>query len=85
MEIQLTATFSNMYDLERAVGELRRQGVLDIRFDDRLSMKVDFQTNTFIQSLEDNHWNTEYGLHVTVEKSRFRQAEDILTNCGARL
>jgi hypothetical protein len=84
MEIHLTATFTNMSDLEQAAEDLRRQGVLDIRFDDSV-LKVDYQADTFIQSLEDNVSDTDYGLQVSVEKSRYRHAEDIITRYGGTL
>lgn len=82
MEIQLTATFGNMNDLELAVEELRQQGVLDIQFDDNMAMKIDYQADTFIQNHENSLSDSGYGLQVSVEKSRYRHAEDILFRFG---
>lgn len=85
MEKNLSATFKRVDDLEHAADELRRQGVLNIRFDDRAAFKVDYQSDTFIQSAGDYLSNNPYALQVSVEMSRYRQAEDTITKYGGEL
>ncbi|MBP1994632.1 hypothetical protein [Paenibacillus eucommiae] len=85
MEIHLTAEFKDMSSLEQAVEELRLQGVLDIRFDNQIPIKVDFQADTVMESLENSLAGQTYTLQVSVEKSRYRQSEDIIAKYAGAL
>jgi hypothetical protein len=85
MEIILTATFDNVDNLEQAAEQLKRQGVLDIRFDNNLSFSVDYQSHAFLQSLEGSTAASSYTLEVWAQKSRYREAEDTITKYGGQL
>jgi len=85
MEKNLTATFKSVDDLEHAADELRRQGVLDIRIDAAAPIKVDYQADTLVQTLEAPVMDGSFGLAVCVEKSRYRQAEDTIVKYGGEL
>ncbi|UJF33338.1 hypothetical protein [Paenibacillus hexagrammi] len=85
MEKSLTATFTNVENLEQAADELRQQGVLDLKFDNNASFKIDFQAHSLVQSTQDIVSDHAYTLEVTVEKSRYRQAEDTLVKHGGHV
>lgn len=86
MEKNLTATFNHVDNLEQAAAELKRQGVLDLKFDQSRSIQVDYQSDHLVQSLIDNSSSDDcYALEVSVELSRYRQAEDTLIKYGGRL
>jgi hypothetical protein len=82
LEKNITATFKKMNDLELAAEELRKQGVLDLRFDDSNPIKIDYQSNNLIEALGDSLLGESYALQVSVEKSRYRQAEDTIAKFG---
>ncbi|NEW07296.1 hypothetical protein GK047_14915 [Paenibacillus sp. SYP-B3998] len=84
MEVNLTATFHNVDNLEQAAEQLKRQGVLDIRFDNN-NFIVEFQSDSFVQNLESSIASLSYGLEVCVQKSRYREAEDTITKFGGQL
>ncbi|UKS25988.1 hypothetical protein LOZ80_31260 [Paenibacillus sp. HWE-109] len=81
MEINLEATFSDRYHLEKTAEVLRSQGVLDIRF----TTESDSQADSYLQSAELASAEPTYGLSVSVEKSRYRQAEDTILKYGGQL
>jgi hypothetical protein len=72
METTLTAAFKKKADLELAASALRKQGVLDLRI---------YNLIDHIEAAED----IIYSLDVFVEKSRWRQAEDIIIQHGGKL
>lgn len=87
MEKNLTAMFKRVDDLEQAADALRKQGVLELRFDETVPIKVDYQSDTLIQSMENALQSSDqaYALQVSVEKSRYRQAEDTIAKFGGQL
>ncbi|MEW9699592.1 hypothetical protein [Paenibacillus sp. SI8] len=85
MEKSLTATFHNVDNLEQAAEQLKRQGVLDIKFNNIGPLVVDYQSDSLLQSLGDPYTATSYSLEVCVQKSRYREAEDTITKFGGQL
>lgn len=85
MEKHVHATFRNLDDLEQATDALRRQGVLDLRFDGATPFKVEYQADNVIESLFESAADSIYHLQVAVQKSRSRQAEDTITQFGGEL
>ncbi|MNH99756.1 hypothetical protein D3C73_525350 [compost metagenome] len=84
MEKNITATFKKVNDLELAADELRRQGVLDIQCEQPMIL-IDYQAHTLIQTVGDYAPSESYDLHVCVELSRYRQAEDTITKYRGEL
>lgn len=82
MEKNLTATFRRVDDMELAADELRKQGVLDIKFDESVPIKIDYQAGTHIESMGGETADGQYAIQVTVEMSRYRQAEDTIARFG---
>jgi hypothetical protein len=72
METTLTAAFKKKADLDLAASALRKQGVLDIRIHNLIDHRAAAEDMT-------------YSLDVFVEKSRWRQAEDIIIRHGGKL
>ncbi|TXK77727.1 hypothetical protein [Paenibacillus sp. N3.4] len=85
MEMHLAATFSSMDDLEQAAEALQLQGVLAINFDHSGTLLVNYQAETFLQSIDSYSITPTFSLSVSVEKSRYRQAEDTITKYGGQL
>ncbi|MDQ0872283.1 hypothetical protein QFZ77_000942 [Paenibacillus sp. V4I3] len=84
MEINLAATFQNRDNLEQAAEVLKLQGVLDIKFDNSVVPSSD-QGDSFIQSVDSFAAEPSFALMVSVEKSRYRQAEDTIIKYGGQL
>lgn len=85
MEVNLAATFQNRDNLEQAAEILKLQGVLDIKFDNGVVPSSDQQTDSFIQSVDSFAAEPSFSLMVSVEKSRYRQAEDTIIKYGGQL
>ncbi|NOU72927.1 hypothetical protein GC098_16105 [Paenibacillus sp. LMG 31458] len=85
MEINLSATFQNRDNLEQAAEVLKLQGVLDIKFDNSVVPNSDQQADSFIQSVDSFAAESSFALMVSVEKSRYRQAEDTIIKYGGQL
>jgi hypothetical protein len=85
MEKNLSATFKKVDDMELAAHELRKQGVLDIQFDDSVPIQIDYQSNTLIDPAAEAVLDNSYALQVSVELSRYRQAEDTITKYGGQI
>ncbi|NRF90217.1 hypothetical protein HQN89_04095 [Paenibacillus frigoriresistens] len=85
MEINLAATFQTRDNLEQAAEVLKLQGVLDIKFDNGFMPNSDQQADTFIQSVGSLAAEPSFALKVSVEKSRYRQAEDTIIKYGGQL
>lgn len=86
MEINLEATFTDRLTMEKTAEVLRSQGVLDIKFNyggDAQAVDLD---GSLVQSV-DTYAAAEpaYALIVSVEKSRYRQAEDTIMKFGGQL
>lgn len=73
MEKNLLASFSDMVQLEQAVGALRSQGALDIRV--QTGSKEEAQ-------LTSGSGRPAFYVNVYVERSRYRQAEDTILRYG---
>lgn len=85
MEVNLAATFQNRDNLEQAAEILKLQGVLDIKFDNGVVPSSDQQADSFIQSVDSFAAEPSFSLMVSVEKSRYRQAEDTIIKYGGQL
>ena len=85
MEINLAATFQNRDNLEQAAEVLKLQGVLDIKFDNGFAPNSDQHGDSFIQSVDSFAAEPSFALMVSVEKSRYRQAEDTIIKYGGQL
>lgn len=85
MEVNLAATFQNRDNLEQAAEVLKLQGVLDIKFDNGVVPSSDQQADSFIQSVDNFAAEPSFSLMVSVEKSRYRQAEDTIIKYGGQL
>lgn len=85
MEVNLAATFQNRDNLEQAAEVLKLQGVLDIKFDNGVVPSSDQQDDSFIQSVDSFAAEPSFSLMVSVEKSRYRQAEDTIIKYGGQL
>ncbi|MDF2647398.1 MAG: hypothetical protein K0Q73_3203 [Paenibacillus sp.] len=85
MEVNLAATFQNRDNLEQAAEVLKLQGVLDIKFDNGIVPSSDQQADSFIQSVDSYAAEPSFALMVSVEKSRYRQAEDTIIKYGGQL
>ncbi|KQX54908.1 MULTISPECIES: hypothetical protein [unclassified Paenibacillus] len=85
MEVNLAATFHNKDNLEQAAEVLKLQGVLDIKFDNGVVPSSDQQADSFIQSVDSFAAEPSFALMVSVEKSRYRQAEDTIIKYGGQL
>jgi hypothetical protein len=85
MEVNLAATFQNRDNLEQAAEVLKLQGVLDIKFDNGVVPSSDQQADSFIQSVDSYAAEPSFALMVSVEKSRYRQAEDTIIKYGGQL
>ncbi|MFD0698517.1 hypothetical protein ACFQZT_31055 [Paenibacillus sp. GCM10027628] len=85
MEKNLTATFDNVDNLKLAAEQLKQQGVLNIQYDHHGAFIVDYQSSELVQSLDSSAATPSYELTVSVQKSRYRQAEDTITKFGGLL
>lgn len=85
METMIRATFTRIDDMQKAAEALKRQGVIDLRTDGNTGSTLPDTVEFAAELLE---MNTEgdssscLALLVSVEKSRFRQAEDTIAACG---
>jgi hypothetical protein len=88
METNITAAFLNSDDLKQAEEELVRQGVIEVRTLPPLRLPrpapVDSAKIPGAWQLEMGE-ETVFPLHVFVEKSRFRQAEDTIRKFGGNI
>lgn len=85
MEVNLMATFSSKEQLEQTAEILRLQGVLDIQFNNDGVFNAGYQANSFIEFVDNAVNEPSYSFMVSVEKSRYRQAEDTIINHGGQL
>jgi uncharacterized membrane protein YkoI len=91
METNLTAAFKKKDDLDSAAKALKRQGVLDLRIHQpksrpEISKAAQHQPVGNEDAIELIEAGEEYlySLDVFVEKSRWRQAEDIIIRHGGQ-
>ncbi|MDD9270820.1 hypothetical protein ACFPES_27555 [Paenibacillus sp. GCM10023248] len=86
MEVQLEATFTDRLTMEKTAEILRSQGVLDIKFNYGGDAQAVDLGGSLVQSVE-SYAAAEpaYALTVSVEKSRYRQAEDTIVKYGGQL
>lgn len=85
MEKNLSATFKKVDDMELAAHELRKQGVLDIQFDDGAPIQIDYQSDMLFDPMGGVVLDNPYTLQVSVELSRYRQAEDTILKYGGQI
>lgn len=83
---KITAAFHNRSDIEQAMNVLRQQGVIDIRVESSL-----VASDGMFPSLESNGifgsapiGRTGWLMHILVESSRLRQAEDTIAEFGGQ-
>lgn len=85
MEVNLMATFSSRDQLLQTAELLRLQGVLDIQFNHGGQNNAEYQANSYMQSIDSIANEPSYALTVSVQKSRYRQAEDTIIKYGGQL
>ncbi|SDO53267.1 hypothetical protein SAMN04487897_11642 [Paenibacillus sp. yr247] len=85
MEVNLLATFSDRYTMEKTAEVLRSQGVLDIKFNNGGEPHAHYPADSFVQSVDSIATEPSFELTVSVEKSRYRQAEDTIIKYGGQL
>lgn len=86
MEINLEATFTDRSTMEKTAEILRSQGVLDIKFNYGGEPQAGDLPGSLVQSLDSySAAEPSYALTVSVEKSRYRQAEDTIMKYGGQL
>ncbi|MFC5450616.1 hypothetical protein [Paenibacillus aestuarii] len=85
MEKNLTATFHNVDNLEQAAEQLRKQGIIDMKFPNLSAALIDYQSDMMIQSIESSALAPSYELEVCVQQSRYREAEDTILKFGGDL
>ncbi|MEC0226773.1 hypothetical protein [Paenibacillus alba] len=85
MEINLEAKFFDRFNMEKTAEILRSQGVLDIRFTTENESNTPYSTDSYVQSMDHDAAEPIYSLRVSVEKSRYRQAEDTIIKYGGQL
>jgi hypothetical protein len=88
MEINLEATFTDRYNMEKTAEVLRTQGVIDIKFNHGSEPNAVDPAGSFVQSMDDSYEaepSSYFALTVSVQKSRYRQAEDTIIKYGGHL
>jgi hypothetical protein len=88
METTVRATFKRRLDMQKAAAALKRQGAIDVRLDGEagstLPDDVEFAADG-LESAVGNGTCELQALWVSVEKSRYRQAEDTIAACGGMI
>jgi hypothetical protein len=83
METTIRATFARINDMQKAAEALKKISVIDLRVDGNtgstLPDAVEFATEPLGMNAAGHD---DLALWVSVEKSRFRHAEDTILACG---
>ncbi|MFC0210957.1 hypothetical protein ACFFK0_00605 [Paenibacillus chartarius] len=89
MEQTVRATFVSMTALQKAAARLKRDGVIDLRLEGNtgstLPDDVEFALEPLASAMNTTAQQRPHTLLVSVERSRYRQAEDTIAACGGTI